>query len=214
MSPGAVSAPSLGMLPTGGAALAQAIFRDYHPTLPLPSAGELHGAVDDLAADGLLHPQLADLLHAGGNAPDRHVAANIADRVATGRGLPSILDPQAQGLQDATRQFQQFSQASGEVSALMGQQGPPAGGVTVPNGATNGRGPIVNLPRWQAAVGSYRQHARNMMALAPTPAEKQAIATIAAEPTAAGKAAIRDSYLAANPGADGSRFTAPLMRGT
>ena len=216
VSSGAVPGPSLGMLPSGGGALAQSIFRDYHPTQPLPAPAELHSAVDDLAADGLITPQLADHLHAGGNAPDRHVAANIADRVATGRGLPSILDPQVQALQDAHRQFvtpagqQQAAQATADVQAVMG--GPTgAPGTPMPNGGP--RGPVLNLPRYQAAVSSYQQHARMMFQVATTPAAKTAVAKIAATPAAADKQAILDVYKAENPGADASVFTPQLMKG-
>lgn len=216
MPPGAMPGPFLGMLPSGGGALAQAIFRDYHPTQPLPSPAELHNAVDDLSADALITPQLADHLHAGGNAPSRHVAANIADRVATGRGLPSILDPQTQALQDAQRQFstpngqQQAAQATADVQAAMG--GPTgAPGTPIPNGGP--RGPVLNLPRYQAAVGSYQQHARMMFAVATTPAAKTAVAQIAATPAAADKQAILDVFKAENPGADASVFTPQLMKG-
>ncbi len=204
---GSTGPSSSGFLPTGGMALAQMMHGERFPGVALPSPDELHSAIDDLAADGSIAPQLADHLHAGGDAPSRHTAAQIADRVATGNGLPSILDPRMAGLQDAQRQFQQ---ASGEVSSLMGGQGSQAA-PQVPNGGP--RGPILNQARWQGAANTYQRHATQMMQIAPTTAEKQAISQIAATPAAADKQAVLDVYQANNPGADLSRFTPQLMKG-
>ena len=93
------------------------------------------------------------------------------------------------------------SQAGAEVSSLMG----------APNGGA--RGPVDNVYRWQGAANTYQRHATQMMQIAPTSAEKQAISQIAATPAAADKQAVLDVYQANNPGADLSRFTPQLMKG-
>ncbi len=213
--------PSSGLqggLPSGALALTQMVHRDYYPQQALPAFGEMADAINGLASQGAIHPLHAAAALSGQNVP-RQVAGMIADRVATGRGLPSILTPSApfQGAQEAFETAMQGTaqQATADVQQAMGGTGGGAATAPngVPNGATNGRPPILNMARWQGASNTYQRHAATMGILAPTPGEKQAISQIAAEPSSVGKAAIRDGYLAAHPGADARRFTPQLMKG-
>ena len=201
--PAQPQAPPTGLQgpPTGVQSLAQMMFKDYHPQQGAPLPGEMSTAINSLAQQGVLSEQHAAVANAGmmGANPNeaRMIAAHISNHVAGQRGLPSTLmsrpavDPAAQA-----------GQASSDVQAAMSGQ---------PNGGP--RGPIENMARWQGAKSTYQTHASNMGMLAGSSAEKQAISQIATEPTAAGKASILQSYTAANPGVDLSRFTPQLMKG-
>ena len=191
------------------------VHRDYYPQQAVPAIGEMASAINDLATQGSIHPLHAAAALSGQSVP-RQVAGLIADRVATARGLPSILSAPFQGAQEAFEAAMQGTaqQATADVQQAMGSgSGAVTGPNGVPNGATNGRPPIQNMARWQGARSTYQTHAANMGMLAGSSAEKQAISQIAAEPTSAGKQAIRDGYLVAHPGADASRFTPQLMKG-
>ena len=194
MAPGlptTMGPPSPFAAPSGGQVLTQQVFRDLNPGRALPDTMDIHRAVGALG--DRLDP-LEAFKAAHGMNVDRDTAYLLARHLST--------DP---AMAPATGSAAIPSQATAEVSSLMG------GSSMLPNGGD--RGPIQNLPRWQAAGANYQRHAANMMILATSPAEKQAISQIAAIPDAAGKQAVRDAYQANNPGADLSRFTSQLMRG-
>ena len=177
--------PSPFTAPTGGQALTQQVFRDLYPGRALPDTPDIHRAVGALG-DQMDPLEAFKATH--GMLVSRDTAYQLARHLSTDPAMPAAASSAP-------------AQAAAEVSSLMG-------------GANGGdRGPIQNLPRWQAAGANYQRHAANMMALAPTPAEKQAISQIAAIPDTAGKQAIKDVYQANNPGADLTRFTPQLMKG-
>ena len=182
--------------PVGGQALtSQIVAQHYGGTAPL--APEIMNAANSLAADGLAGAHF-DALAAGANVhPDyaHHVAARV-----------SALRQQALGAQ-ATNDVQQALGNAGAGPAPAASTNAP-----VPNGGA--RGPVQNAYRYAGAIRTYQQHASNMMALAASPSEKQAISQVAATSSAAAKQSIVQDYLQANPGADLSRFTPQLLKGT
>ncbi len=186
--------PPVGM--SSGAASAAPLVGPFDPTAA-PSGG--------VALASMMHQDLtgraattAQLHRSAGAVLDPQTAFEFASGTNTSRDTAyKVALHAAQSVPD---------QAASDVSAVMGTPGKP-----MPNGGP--RGPVLNLPRYQAAVGSYQQHARMMFQVAPMPAAKTAVAQIAATPAAADKQAVLDVYKAENPGADASVFTPQLMKG-
>ncbi|WP_428377970.1 hypothetical protein [Lichenicoccus sp.] len=202
--PAAAPVPSTGLgagplTPSGGQALVSMLHQQHFGT-PLQTP-DITAAIEDLAADGTLHPFHADAALSG-QLIDRQLAGHIAARA-------QLLKTQGQTSLD---QGAISSQATADVQQAMGNAPAAAPTAGTPNGGP--RGPILNLTRYQGAVGNYQRHAQQMFMLATSPAEKQAVSEIAATPATADKAAIRDAYVRTHPGADLSRFTPTLMRGT
>lgn len=171
-------------------------------------------AIDDIAADGLVHPLEADAAHLGGSITPAF-ANTIAHHVAAQRGTPGSAWSAAGSLSEA--QDDVSSALGGSVAGSQGASSGATGGATL--GAPQAglvpalRRPVFDPIRWQAARADQMAHADDMAGLAPTQAEKLAILSIKGTKSAAAKRAILDQYRVANPEADTSRFTPQLLKG-
>ena len=204
---------------TGGKALATMMHRQNFGG-PAPTPDELSSAIDDVAADGLVHPHEADAAHAGQNVSPAF-ALTIAHRVQAARMAAPI---SATAADQATAEVGNLLANPPGVSMPAGYSANsaiiarpstgPTGSLAAPFGVDGQGTPIRNPIAYRGAQTAYQRHAATMIALAQSPAEKQALSQIATEPRSVDKAAIRDVYQAANPNADLSRFTSALMAGT
>lgn len=193
------------LAPAGGKALVSMIHQGAYPQHPALQTHEIDSAINDMAADGTVHPLWADAALSGVNL-SRNDAAHVAERA---QQLRSTSDQAVSDVQTAMGQAQpgsQPSQAVSDVKQAMGQS--PTG--AIPNGGD--KGPIQNLYRYNGKISSVDAHLAQMKMLAKSDAERQALDTARHTSSQSVADATKAQFAAENPGADLSRFTSIIMK--